>query len=148
MRLRHNERVVIDIGHTGFSVILSWDSCHFQVSILDKEHMDVNVHAQGLNLAPIPAPLLPKSKLEQNAERLAELLDYVGHGGYEERATSSGERVNVTCAHCGSADHLELICHSLNPLRVTIDPDYSSEVKDFENMDVLRERLEEIMGGY
>ena len=92
-------------------------------------------------------PVSEPSSLELNAQELAKLLDYCGHYGYENQAEANGERVRVSCSHCGAAFHQELICHSLEPLRVTIDPDRTNEVEEFESVGDLRIHLEEMMLG-
>lgn len=89
-------------------------------------------------------------------EKLAHELDFVGHGGYEEQAAvvekNGTPYVYCSCSHCGSAYHQYLKVRSLDPLRVTISSythvgHEDKWIEEFENVDDLRESVEDTMAG-
>lgn len=89
--------------------------------------------------------------LKENAKKLAEALDYVGHGGYECQAQVIDDKVYCSCDHCGVAWHQYIKVFSLDPLKVAIssheDDRYFNNIKEFENVDDLRMSVEDTMAG-
>ena len=95
------------------------------------------------NLTSLPSRPIPPHK---EAQKLAEALGYVGHGGWENKAVAVGDEVWCTCDHCPEKDHQKVKVHSINPIKVQFNN--SRDITDFENVDMLREYIEELMLSY